>query len=131
MPRTGRRRSLTAAAAVLAVLAAPAAAHAATYTVGANAGDGPCGGADLACGELADAAAAAAVGDVFNVTPGTYGSAHCTSGGGANPRAAAGVAINGALVFSGTTGGVSKLHTLVISTVTGSGPSVSVTGPAG
>ena len=45
MPRTGRRRSLTTAAALLAMLAAPAAAQAATYTV--KAGDGPCGAADL------------------------------------------------------------------------------------
>src|SRR3990170_2892465 len=48
MPRMGRRRSLTLAATALAVLAAPAAAQAATYTI--KAGDGPCGGADLACG---------------------------------------------------------------------------------
>jgi hypothetical protein len=136
MPRTGRRRSLTtAAAAVIAVLAAPAAAQAATYTVTGTAGDGPCGGADLVCGGLADAAAAAGVGDVFNVQPvpggGTYGSATFTSGGVTIAGTAAGVAINGALVFSGSSGGVSKLSTVIISTQTGSGPSVSVTGPAG
>jgi hypothetical protein len=111
------------------MLAAPAAAQAATYTV--KAGDGPCGGADTACGGLGDAATAAAPGDVFNVSPGTYGSATFSAGGVTIAGTAAGVLIDGSLVFSGSTGGVSKLGTLVISTVNGSGPSVSVTGPAG
>ena len=129
MPRTGRRRSLTTAAALLAMLAAPAAAQAATYTV--KAGDGPCGAADLACGSLADAAAAAATGDVFNVAAGTYGSATFAAGGititGTGPNAA----VDGALVFSAASGGVSKLQKMSITLPTGSGPAVSVTGAAG
>jgi hypothetical protein len=112
------------------MLAAPAAAQAATYTV--KAGDGPCSGADLACGALTDAAAAAATGDVFNVAPGTYGSATFSVGGVTVQGTAAGVAaVDGALIFSGTTGGVSKLHSMFISPQTGSGPAVSVTGAAG
>ena len=51
---------MTTAAATLAVLAAPAVASAATYTVAAS--NGACGApADLACGSLTDAAAAAGV----------------------------------------------------------------------
>ncbi len=129
MPRTGRRRSLTTAAALLAMLAAPAAAQAATYTVAAGAG--PCGGADTQCGGMGDAATAAAAGDVFNVTPGTYGSATFDVGGVTLAGTAAGVAINGSLVFSGTTGGVSKFQKIGITQTTGSGPAVSVTGAAG
>ncbi len=129
MPRTGRRRSLTTAAALLAMLAAPAAAEAATYTV--KAGDGPCGAADLACGSLAEAATAAAAGDVFNVSPGTYGSATFTVGGVTLAGTAAGVAVDGALVFNGAAGGVSKLQKLSVTLPTGNGPAVSVTGDSG
>jgi hypothetical protein len=129
MPRTGPRRSLTTAAALIAMLATPAAAHAATYTV--KAGDGACGAADLACGELADAAKAAAAGDVFNVSPGKYGSATFTVGGVTIAGTAAGVSVDGALVFSGATGGPSKLSTIAVTLPTGSGPAVSVTGAAG
>ena len=72
MPRTGRRRSLTIAAALLAVLAAPAAAQAATYTVKArrrSVRSAP----TCSCGSMQDAAADAAIaGDVFNVAPGNY-----------------------------------------------------------
>src|SRR4051812_18119872 len=128
MPRTGRRRSPFIAVAVLAMLAAPAAAQAATYTV--KAGDGACGGADLACGSLTDAAAAAATGDVFNVAPGKYGSAEFTVGGvtiAGNPT----FSLDGALVFSGGGGNFSKLQKAAIALPTGSGPAVSVTGAAG
>jgi hypothetical protein len=129
MPRTGRRRSLTTAAALLAVLAAPAAAQAATYTV--KAGDGPCGAADLACGSLADAAAAAAVGDVFNVSPGTYGSATFTVGGITIAGSGLDATVDGSLTFSGATGGPAKLQKMSVTLPTGSGPAVSVTGAAG
>lgn len=129
MPRTGRRRSLTTAAALLAALAAPAASQAATYTV--KAGDGPCGAADLACGSLADAATAAASGDVFNVTPGRYGSATFTVGGVTLTGSGADAAVDGSLTFSGTSGGPSKLQKMSIALPTGAGPAVSVTGAAG
>ena len=77
MSRLSRRRSLGLAATALVVLAAPAAAQAATYTV--KAGDGACGPGDLACGGLVEAAAIATAGDVFNVGPGTYPSAKFTT----------------------------------------------------
>ena len=88
-------------------------------------------GGDLACGSLADAATAAASGDVFNVAAGVYGSANFTAGGititGTGPDAA----VDGALTFSGASGGVSKLQKMVIALPTGSGPAVSVTGASG
>lgn len=129
MPRTGRRRSLTTAAALLAMLAAPAASQAATYTV--KAGDGPCGAGDLACGSLADAAAAAATGDVFNVAAGTYGSANFTVGGVTITGTGFDAAVDGALTFSGATGGPAKLQKMSVTLPTGSGPAVTVTGAAG
>ena len=129
MPRTGRRRSLTTAAALLAMFAAPAAAQATTYTV--KAGDGACSAAEPACGSLAEAAAAAAAGDVFNVSPGTYGSATFAVAGVTIAGTAAGVAIDGSLTFSAGTGAPSKLAAVVISPQTGSGPAVAVTGASG
>ncbi|MCA1657155.1 MAG: hypothetical protein LC713_05535, partial [Actinobacteria bacterium] len=130
MPRTGPRRSLTTAAALLAMLAAPSAAQAVTYTV--KAGDGACGGAaDTACGSLSDAATAAASGDVFNVSPGTYGSATFTTGGVTIAGTAAGVAVDGALTFSGAAGGVSKLEKVSVTQPTGSGPAITVSGASG
>jgi len=109
------------------MLAAPAAAQAATYTV--KAGDGACGGADLACGTLADAATAAASGDVFDVAPGTYGSATFTVGG-VTVAGSPTFTVDGTLTFSAATGGVSKLQkaTIVRSTAT---PGVLVSGAAG
>lgn len=128
MPPTGRSRSLSIAAAVIAMLAAPAAAQAATYTV--KAGDGPCGGTDTACGGLDDAAGAAASGDVFNVTPGTYGSATFVTGG-VTLAGAPSFAVDGTLTFSGVSGGVSKLQKAAISQNTGANPGVVVTGGSG
>jgi hypothetical protein len=128
MPRTGRRRSLSIAAAVIAVLAGPAAAQAATYTV--KAGDGPCGGADTACGGLDDAATAAASGDVVDVSPGTYGSATFTAGG-VTIAGTPSFAVDGTLTFSGASGGVSKLQKAAITQNTGPNPAVVVNGAAG
>src|SRR5919205_4271727 len=122
MSRPGRRRSLTLAATVLAALAAPAAAHAATYTV--KAGDGPCGGADLACGGLVEAAAAAGAGDVFNVAAGTYTSA--TFNTDVTINGVAGFVIDGTLEFAG--GGVSKLSKVAVVTGAGNAPAVYVSG---
>ena len=126
MSRLGRRRSLTLVATAVAVLAAPAAAHAATYTV--KAGDGPCGGADLACGGLVEAAAAAAAGDVFNVAAaGTYTSA--TFNTDVTINGVAGFVIDGTLEFAG--GGVSKLSKAAVVTGAGNAPAVYVSGGAG
>jgi mRNA-degrading endonuclease toxin of MazEF toxin-antitoxin module len=111
------------------MLAAPAATQAATYTV--SAGGGACGGGDLACGNMSDAAAAAATGDVFNVSPGTYDSATFAAGGITIAGTAPGAVIDGALVFSAASGGVSKFKAMVVSPQVGNGPGISVTGPAG
>lgn len=130
LPHLGRRRWSIVAAAALAVLAAPAAAHAATYTVAA--GSGPCGApADLACGSLPEAAAVAAAGDAFNVAPGTYDAATFAAAG-VTITGAPGVAINGTMTFSGDAPGPpSKLEKVAISQATGDAPGIYVSGTAG
>jgi hypothetical protein len=130
MPHLGRRHWLTPAAATLAVLAAPAAARAATYTVAA--GNGPCGAAaDLACGSLAEAAAAASAGDVFTVAPGTYDAATFTVPA-VTITGAPGVAINGTMTFSGDAPGLpSRLEKVAISQPVGNAPAINVSGTAG
>src|SRR3954452_6159510 len=107
-----RRRWMTTAAAVLALLAVPAAAQAATYTVAA--GNGPCGGADLACGSLVEAAAAAAQGDGFNVARGTYPATEFTVGG-VTINGVPGVAIDGTMTFSANSGPPSVLSKVALS----------------
>jgi hypothetical protein len=112
------------------MLAAPAAAQAATYTV--KVGDGPCGGADLACGGLAEAADAAAVGDVFKVAQGNapYGSATFDVGGVTivgDPI----FVVNGTLTFTGGSGGPAKLQKVGLSQGNGTAPGVVSTGAAG
>jgi hypothetical protein len=129
MPHLGRRHWLTAAAAALAVLAAPAAAQAATYAVAA--GNGPCGAPDLACGSLAEAAAAATAGDVFNVAPGTYDAATFAAPA-VTITGAPGVAITGTMTFSGNAPGLpSKLEKVAISQPVGNAPGIYVSGTAG
>ncbi|HUR83948.1 MAG TPA: PKD domain-containing protein [Solirubrobacteraceae bacterium] len=119
---------MTTAAATIAVLAAPAAAQAATYTV--SAGNGPCGGADLACGSLTEAALAGAQGDVFNVAPGTYDAATFPVGG-VTITGAPGVAISGTMTFSGNGGAPSKLEKVAISQPVGNAPAINVSGTSG
>lgn len=130
MSRLGRRRrrSPLVVAATLLVLATPAAAHAATYSVGAGAG--ACGGADLACEGLAEAAAVAAPGDVFNLAAGVYSAANFTVGGIAI-NGAPGTGILGTMQFSGAAGGVSQLSRVVVAQTTGAGSAVLVTGASG
>ena len=125
MSRLSRRRSLSLAAATLVVLAAPAAAQAATYTV--KAGDGACGGADLACGGLVEAAAIAAADDVFNVATGTYPSA--TFATNVTINGDLGFVVDGTLEFSG--GGVSKLSKVAVATGAGNAPAIFVSGGGG
>jgi len=129
MPRTGRRRSLTIAAALAASLAVPAIAHAETFTVTGKAADSPCT-ADLVCGTLADAAATAQSGDVFNVAPAVYEDATFTVGG-ITIAGAPNFAVNGTLTFSANSGGVSKLQKAAINQATGIQPGVVVSGTAG
>ena len=126
MSRLGRhRRSLTVVATSLLALAVPAAAHAATYTV--KTGDGPCGGGDLACGGLVQAAAAAQAGDVFNVATGTYISAKFTTN--VDIRGDLGFTVDGTIEFSG--GGVSKLSKVAVATGAGNAPAIYVSGGGG
>lgn len=128
MPRLGRRHWMTIAACTLSVLAAPAVAQAATYTV--TAGNGPCGGADLVCGSIGEAATAAAQGDVFNISPGTYDAAEFKVGG-VTLNGAPGVAVNGTMTFSANTGPPSTLSKVALSQPTGNAPGINVNGAAG
>ncbi|HEX4363519.1 MAG TPA: PKD domain-containing protein [Solirubrobacteraceae bacterium] len=128
MSRPGHRRVLTIAAATLVTLVAPAAASAATYTV--KPGDGACGGGDLACGGLVEAAAAAAPGDIFNVATGTYPGAKFTVGG-VTIAGDLGATINGTLEFNGAAGGVSTVSKVAISQGTAAAPALLVTGASG
>lgn len=126
MSRLGRRRrSLTVVATTLLALAVPAAAHAATYTV--KTGDGICGGSDLACGGLVEAAEAAASGDIFNVATGTYTSAKFTTD--VDIRGDLGFAVDGTLEFAG--GGVSKLSKVAATQGTLAAPAIYVSDGAG
>ena len=125
MSRLASRRSSILVATAVAALAVPAAAHAATYTV--KAGDGPCGGGDLACGGLVEAAAAAAAGDVFNVAAGTYASATFTTDVTVNGDL--GFVVDGTLEFAG--GGVSKLSKVAVATGAGNAPAIYVSGGGG
>jgi hypothetical protein len=126
MSRLGRRRrTLTVVATTLLALAVPAAAHAATYTV--KTGDGICGGGDLACGTLEDAATAAVAGDVFNVAPGTYKSAKFTTN--VEIKGDLGFTVDGTMEFSG--GGVSKLSKVAVATGAGNAPAIYVSGGGG
>jgi hypothetical protein len=119
---------MTTAAATMALLAVPAAAQAASYTVAA--GNGPCGGADLACGSLAEAAAAAAAGDTFTVSPGTYDAAEFKVGA-VTITGAPGVAINGTMTFSGNGTVPSILQKVAVSQPVGNAPAINVSGTAG
>ena len=125
MSRLSRRHSLGLAATALVVLAAPAAAQAATYTV--KAGDGACGPSDLACGGLVEAAAIAAPGDVFNVATGTYPSAKFATDVTINGDL--GFVVDGTMEFSG--GGVSKLSKVAVATGAGNAPAIFVSGGGG
>jgi len=124
MSRLARRRLLTLAATTAAVLAVPAAANAATYSV--SPGAGGCGGADLACGGLAEAKAAVVDGDTVDVTPGAYPGASFSVG--VTINGAAGVLITSTVEFTGGT--VSKLSKVAVAQ-TGTGDGVRVTGGSG
>jgi PKD repeat protein len=110
-------------------LAGPAAASAATYSVAP--GQGACGGADLQCGSLSDAASAAMPGDVFDVAPGEYGTATFTTGGITVRGTGAGVIVNGPLNFTAVSGGTPKLQRVIVRRTASAGPALTVTGAAG
>src|ERR671916_1010812 len=123
MSRLGRRRSLTVATAVVAVLVTPAAASAASYTI--KPGDGACGGGDLACGGFVEAAAAAASGDVFEVRPAVYPGANFDAAN-ITINGAPGVLVDGTLQFSAASGGVSKISGVSVVQTAATGPAVLV-----
>ncbi len=126
MSRPGRRRVLSIAAAAAAMLVAPAAAHAASYTI--KSGDGGCGPGDLACGGFAEAAAIAAPGDVFTATPGIYPGA-TFSVPNVTINGQAGVLVNTTLTFAGGAGPPSTVSK--VSVVAAAGPGIVVTGASG
>lgn len=126
MPGTARRRSLSIAVTVVAALAAPAAAQAASFTV--KPGDGPCtASGDAACGSLKEAALTAAPGDVFTVSNAIYQSAEFDVGG-VTVVGSPSFAVDGTLTFSGASGGVSKLQNAIITQPNGVNPGVAVGG---
>ncbi len=122
-----RRRSLIAGIAALASLAAPVAADAASYTV--KGGDGPCGGGDLACGGLVEAAAAAAAGDVFTVAQGAYPAANFTVGN-VTINGQPGVFVSGTMQFTGAGAVPSKLAKVAMVSTTAD-PALVISGTAG
>lgn len=124
-----RRRALTIAVVVAGALAAPAAAQAATYTVGAGQGTCQAGGPDLACETLGDAAGAVGPNDTVNIGPGTYAGANFTDGGLTINAAAAGVVINSTMTFSAVAGGPTTLKGVGIGVASGNG--INVTSGAG
>ena len=128
MSRLTRRRLSIITAAACAVLVLPAAAQAAEYTV--SPGQGACGGGDTACGGLAEAAAAAAAGDVFNVAPGTYPGANFSVGG-VTINGQAGAVVDGTLELSGAAGGTSKVAKVSVVKTAPAGPGILVDGAAG
>jgi hypothetical protein len=128
MSRLGLRRTLSIAAAVVALLAVPAAAGAATYTI--KPGDGPCGSGDLACGGFAEAAASASAGDVFNASAGVYPGATFAAAA-ITINGESGVLVNGTLRFSGAAGGVSRVSRIAVVTSGAAGPAIAVSGTAG
>ena len=128
MSRLGRRRSsLTVVAATLLALAVPAAAHAATYTV--KTGDGICGGGDLACGGLVEAAD----GRRRRVTSSTSRRARTrrrtfTT----NVRDQAAISASWSTArWSSPGGGVSKLSKVAVATGAGNAPAIYVSGGGG
>lgn len=126
MSRPGRRPLLSLAIASVLALALPAAAHAAAYTIAP--GGGACGSpGDLACGSFTDAATAAANGDTFAVSAGTY------DGGGTFPSVAItgepGVVLTGALTFTNS-GGIATLQRVNVVNSAG-GPAITASGTSG
>ncbi|HEX8158934.1 MAG TPA: PKD domain-containing protein [Solirubrobacteraceae bacterium] len=109
------------------MLVVPAAAHAAaTYTVKPN--SGACGApSDLVCGNLVEAAGAAANGDTFNLTKATYEGAEFKKSG-LTINGEPGVAINGTMTFSAATGAVNKLSKVALSAGTAAAPGILVNG---
>ncbi len=113
---------------MVAALAAPAAARAATFTVATGAG--ACGGADTACGTIAAAAGAAGAGDAVQIAPGAYTESAAFAAGNVTVTGSTespGVVVNGTLTFSGG-GAPSVLQKLIVAAPAGGGPAVAASG---
>ena len=133
MSRLSRRRSSILVATTLAVLAVPAVAQAATYTVAA--GEATCGGADLTCESLTAAAAAVNAGsggDTINIGPGTYTESPTFSVAGLTitGSTAGPVVVAGTINFTGG-GAPNVLEKVAILISEGTGPGVSVGSASG
>ncbi len=131
MSRLGRRHRMTTIAVAMALLAVPAAADAATYTVAA--GGGACGGTDTACESLTAAAAVAIAGDSVQVAPGTYHEAPTFTAPGVTVTGSttAPVAITGTVTFSGSGATPSVLEKLLVAPSAAGAGAVVVSGTAG
>ena len=115
---------------MVAALAAPAAASAATFDVAA--GGGGCGGADTDCGTIAAAANAAAAGDTVQIAPGAYTESASFDAGNVTVTGATeapGVVVNGTLTFSGG-GTPSVLQKLLVAAPAGAAVAASGAGVA-
>jgi hypothetical protein len=128
----GRRRAFLAAGVAVVVLALPAAAQAATYSVAA--GGGTCGGTDTACESLVAAAGAVNPGDTVNVAPGAYSEAPTFTDAGVTINGstdAPGVVVTGTISFTGSGPTPSVLQHVIIAPSTLTSPAVGVSGTAG
>jgi hypothetical protein len=116
---------------MVAALAVPGVASAASYRVAA--GGGACGGGDTTCGTIAAAAGAAGNGDDVDLEPGrytenaTFDVAVTVTGS----SEGAGVIVNGTLTFSAGGSAPSVLQKLIVATQAGGGPAVVASGGAG
>lgn len=127
-----RRSRIAAAAVAIAVLAAPAAAHAARYTV--KRGGGACGGTDTACGSLTAAAKAARTGDAVKIASGRYAESPRFAADGLvvrGSKAPPGVVVEGTVTFAAGGGRASVLERLVVRTAAAGAAAVVVSGAAG
>lgn len=130
--RAGLRRALLAVGAALVVLAVPAAAQAATYSVAK--GGGTCGGTDTACESLVAAAGAVNPGDTVNVAPGAYDEAPTFTDSGVTINGstdAPGVVVTGTISFTGSGPTPSVLSHVIVVPSTLTSPAVGVSGSAG
>ncbi|MDQ3675408.1 MAG: PKD domain-containing protein [Actinomycetota bacterium] len=126
MSRPGRRAPSSIAIAALFALALPAAAQAATFTVAA--GGGSCGGGDLTCETLANAAGAVGNNDTVLVSPGQYAGATFNNSGLEIAGAGPGAIVNGSVNFGAGGGGLLRN---VIVTQSATAPAITAAGTTG
>lgn len=126
------RRKVVAVAILVAALAVPGVARAATYRVAADGGG--CGGSDTTCGTIAAAAGAVGSGDAVTIEPGTYTENATFAAAGVTVTGSSeggGVIVNGTLTFSGGGSAPSVLQKLIVAAQAGGGAAVVASGGAG